>query len=522
MSFPVLQRMDRKRPEMIQPISWQAEAMKGLASGVQAGLQMAQTVNQIQLQRAANARDEATTALQNKFIGEQTTSLRIRNKKDKAEQDFQNVLFGQSMNSNMAYLNNVQNGLMFSYTSGLTRVEQNMNYAPSSIGEGLQSGYFANKVQPLATSALSNAAGPGSAADKLNGLEEVRSMMEPHGSGISMATKTFPDNPASKLLASLHPEVYSSAMSSVPVTVTVNESNANQLNPFVRESASKEGISLDAFIVSKRPVNIPFGTAIGGLRSGYYVDDFARMTAESANPEKFMGLLKKNGVNKDMLAQVQAGYDKIVGKQVVAVKADLVPPEGTTPLVETITKTINGVKVTQPASGIGDIDWFGLASESAANKIYAEFNPKAASAQSSKDPIQRWMTRKLLPWATKIEGMVSDPDKMSARVAETHSEKNKLSLEQKAIADQYKNTPTSELKKKSDALTKVIGWLQEDEDNLAAAGFAVAPDDGMPIVQSAPNSSVQPNAVVAEGTVIVNKQTNKRLIRRNSKWESYE
>ena len=64
MSFPVLQRMERKRPELIQPINWKAEALKGLASGIESGIKIATTMQKLQLARQDAARKEAESVRQ--------------------------------------------------------------------------------------------------------------------------------------------------------------------------------------------------------------------------------------------------------------------------------------------------------------------------------------------------------------------------------------------------------------------------------------------------------------------------
>jgi len=306
MSFPVLQRMDRKRPEMIQPISWKAEAMKGLAQGLQVGMQMANTINAIQLRRAENARAEQAHALITQLVQEQVKQAKLLNQEREIDSQLKSLYLQGETNYQLQQQSISANGLLFDYTTGISRLQrwmedtgQDAQPVPSGINEALRSGYIQRLVLD-APSVMNSIADPGaSVADKFVAYSDFKDKANPFfGPLKSAAMRLDPKHPVFTAASTLLPfENQTTLWDNTTMTILANVNRSEDENRAifaglpVKDQDGKDILPQQA-MAEQRPVQVKINSVIGGLRRGHFIEDMANEIAGASNPEPFMNYLK--------------------------------------------------------------------------------------------------------------------------------------------------------------------------------------------------------------------------------------
>lgn len=329
MSFPVLQRMDRKRPELIQPINWKAEALKGLASGIESGIRMAATVQQLQLARQANTRAEAESAAKMALTAEETKRLSLDNKSKAAELQLEEMYNrGEIVNQTGMIAVQAEQDVL-GYVTGLSAIQrasdiptgfEPANFTqskPSTFNQGLSGGYFQSlEVEAMkTTNTLSDTSY--SPADRFAQWESISQKLSGYSKPIkNRALYGDPKSPVTSMSKILAPYAGEGSLTdevkAMPMTVVVTESNSSDLRDVlsvVRESREQEGettTTIEKMIQQQRAVQVPLHKVIGGLKRGFYIDDVAAAINSAENPEPFMNHLRKSlARNPDVLKQLE-------------------------------------------------------------------------------------------------------------------------------------------------------------------------------------------------------------------------
>lgn len=329
MSFPVLQRQDRKRPELIQPINWKAEALKGVASGIESGIRMAATIQQLQLARQANTRAEAESAAKMALTAEETKRLSLENRSKAAEIQLEEMYNrGEIVNqTGMIAVQAEQDAL--GYVTGLSAIQRASNIPtgfepsdftqskPSTFNQGLSDGYFQSlEAEAIkTTNTLSDTSY--SPADRFAQWESISQKLSGYSKPIkNRALYGDPKSPVTSMSKILAPYAGEGSLTdevkAMPVTVVVTESNSSDLRDVLSvamESREQEGeatTTTEKMIQQQRAVQVPLHKVIGGLKRGFYVDDVVAAINSAENPEPFMNHLRKSlARNPDVLKQIE-------------------------------------------------------------------------------------------------------------------------------------------------------------------------------------------------------------------------
>jgi len=483
-NFPVLQRQDRKRPEMIQPISWQAEGVKGLMSGLQTGVEIGATIQKTQLLKAANKRAEALHVFKLQETRETVKNL--------------------SLTGNMLALKEQEANAMFS----LKAIEDDMNLqAQKRKLEELET-----KLMSSMYDSTSDVSGLLMSADELNAnisadvvsatgeyVDYLTKLPEGYAGNIkSLAARG--SNPGMKYLASAtHPIALREGLMNGRVPIIVTTSNQDIVTSFAMDEMDQDPNNPDASTNPPRPVNLKevprlrFGSVLAYAKEGIMVNDLAGLYAsrdvDNKKVRKFLFFEKFS----------QARIDEIVGKidELRGKKVDVLEGNGggdekvvLKALPVSITRTEGGVDISRPISiSETGIDLFGSQALKEGTEIYSEVDKAKAWTQRFDilqknaipggilipDKYTSWVTRKILSLVPHIEKFVSDPAQIEAHTEKLQSAMEKLTKEQNDIAEQFKKNPSKELRQRSDALTVAVQFIQEDIANYRSAGFTRSP-----------------------------------------------
>jgi len=333
MSFPVLQRMERKRPELIQPIDWKAEALKGLASGIESGIRIANTIQQIKTQRLENGRKEQESIVNIELAKETTRKLQLDNQEkernaaiskaylDGVQVDQLNEIGLRTQADAAAYITGVSTIMK---VSGVPTSSQAVGPidtpAPKTFIEGLSSGYLPKlQAQAKETANLMMDRGV-SVADRFAAWDDVRGKAIPFSSAIDAYVAVGdPNSPVTAMSASFKPFVskntVTDAVNTMPMTIVVTEKNSDYLLSEIPKDEDGNPLDVAGLIASKYPVEVPLSKVIGGLGKGYFIDDVADEIKSADNPEPFIKYLEKRLAKKPEIMQelrVKAGLDVAV------------------------------------------------------------------------------------------------------------------------------------------------------------------------------------------------------------------
>lgn len=327
MSFPVLQRRERKRPELIQPINWKAEALKGLASGIESGIKIATTMQKLQLARQDAARKEAESAATIALTAERTKELAAENRKRSAENKLEE-LYTQGEIINQTGMIAVQSERdVLDYIKGLSVIQRASGIPtgfepveteivkPANFNQALSGGYLqsvendaikvVNEMQDPSIPAPDRFAKWDSLSQKVSGFSKILQNKAARGEPESFVTKM-----AQRLIPFAGDGTLTEHVRAIPVPVVITETNAKDpdLLAFYQAKQEKEGesVGVQQAIREQKVIQLPLHAVLGGLTRGFYVDDVAADINSAENPEPFIKYLEKRLAKKpDIMNQIK-------------------------------------------------------------------------------------------------------------------------------------------------------------------------------------------------------------------------
>lgn len=299
MSFPVLQRMDRKRPEMIQPISWQAEAMKGLASGIQTGLQIAQTAQSIKLKQAENARLEmlhgvklSAASLEIKNLELQNKMLTNQSKVDEAKHASANI-------EQMIELDSIKRAAEineYKFNAGFYDLNGNQSKWEAS----------ANKIAVDI--------GRGAALGSASYIDYAESLTPEDTEYIRKTAMNARMPQTMKLAEAIHPQGIRDALMQREALVEVSVGNTHLFEEDVRASMQDPNAPMPKInLKEKRPLR--FGKILDYAKSGDMTQDLAKIYSDSTVDTKTVErFLKQEKFSEQRISEIVGKIEELRGK----------------------------------------------------------------------------------------------------------------------------------------------------------------------------------------------------------------